>query len=194
MTKPTFFKSEADWRAWLDKHHKTANELLVGFHKKVSGKPSMTYQEALDEALCYGWIDGVRGGGELTWTIRFTPRRKGSIWSAINIKRIGELGKSGRMHPAGAKAFETRDLSKQKRYSNENRDVGLDPAYEKKFRANKKAWADFQSRPPSYRKPAVWWVMSAKQEATRERRLATLIADSEAGRTVKPLTRPGEGR
>lgn len=193
MTKPRFFATQEKWRAWLDRNHGKAKELLVGFHKKTAGKPSVTYKQALDEALAYGWIDGRRGGGETSWTIRFTPRQPRSIWSAVNIKRVGELKALGKMHPSGAKVFESRDLERQNKYSFENRHVTLDPAYEKKIRANKKAWEHFQSRPLSYRHPAVWWIMSAKKEETREKRLATLIEDSAAGKKVKPLRRPGEG-
>lgn len=192
MTKPRFFATQQAWRAWLDKNHATATELLVGFHKKAAGKPSITYKQALDEALAHGWIDGRRGGGETSWTIRFTRRQPRSIWSDVNIKRIGELMQLGLMHPAGQKVFDTRDLAKQKQYSFENRHVTLAPAYEEKFRANKKAWEHFQSRPRSYRHPAVWWVMSAKKEETREKRLVTLIEDSAAGRKIKQMRRPGE--
>lgn len=156
MTKPRFFATKEEWRAWLDKNHGKAKELLVGFHKKAAGKPSITYKEALDEALCFGWIDGRRGGGETSWTIRFTPRRPRSVWSDINIKRVGELTALGKMHPAGIRVFESRDLAKQKQYSFENRHVTLDPAYEKEFRANNKAWKHFESRPPSYRHLAIW--------------------------------------
>jgi uncharacterized protein YdeI (YjbR/CyaY-like superfamily) len=188
VTRPRFFKTQADWRAWLEKNHDKTSELVVGFHKAATGKPSITHKQALDEALCFGWIDGVAHGGDTSWTIRFTPRRKGSVWSDINIARVGELTKLGRMHPAGLAAFEKRDPKKQKHYSNENRGTPLDPAYEKKLRANRKAWAHVESRPPSYRRPAIWWVMSAKKPETRARRLATLIADSEAGRRIALLT------
>jgi uncharacterized protein YdeI (YjbR/CyaY-like superfamily) len=192
MSGAVFFASFEEWRAWLDENHASASEITVGFHKAKSGRAGLTYRQALDGALCYGWIDGLRRGGELSWTIRFTRRRRGSIWSAINIARVEELRHCGHMHPAGLQVFETRDITKQKRYSGENPGVTLDPAFEKKFRANRKAWADFQTRPPSYRGPAIWWVMSAKREETREKRLATLIADSEAGRKIKLLTPTGE--
>ena len=192
MIKPRFFKKQADWRACLEKNHARASELVVGFHKVATAKPSVTYSQALDEALCFGWIDGVRRGGETTYTIRFTPRRKGSIWSDINIARVHELTELGRMCVAGLAAFTARDPSKQKRYSGENRGVSLDPAYAKTFRANRKAWTHFESRPPSYRRPAIWWVMSAKREETRQKRLATLIADSEAGQKIPLLRRTNE--
>src|SRR5882724_2720247 len=194
MSEPVFFRSAAEWRAWLKKNHATAAELLFGFHKVATGKAGVTYHEALDEALAFGWIDGHRRGGAEHWTIRFTPRKPRSIWSAVNIRRVGELTELGRMHPAGLKAFEARDPARQNRYSFENRDVTLAPVYEKEFRANKKAWSWFEKMPPSYRRPATWWIMSAKQEETRLRRLATLIADSAAGRKIKPLTPTGTGK
>src|SRR5262245_6861694 len=140
MTEPTFFKSAADWRKWLARNHDKATETLVGFHKAKSGNGGLTYKEALDEALCFGWIDGVRRGGELTYTIRFTPRRPKSIWSQINIRRIAELKADGRLHDAGLAAFETRDPKLQKRYSFENRDAGFTAEQEATFRKNKRAW------------------------------------------------------
>jgi uncharacterized protein YdeI (YjbR/CyaY-like superfamily) len=188
---PTFFPTPRDFRSWLAKHHASEGELWVGFYKKATGRASITWPESVDEALCFGWIDGVRRGGEATWTIRFTPRRPKSIWSAINIKRIEELKADGRLHPAGLAAYETRDPERQKRYSHENRTSAvLAPAEERAFRANKKAWEYFSAMPPSYRRPAIWWVVSAKREETRTRRLQTLIADSAAGRKIKPLTLP----
>lgn len=192
MSEPKLFKTAAAWRRWLEKNHDKAGELIVGFHKVASGKPSVAYREALDEALCFGWIDGVRRGGETTWQIRFTPRRPKSIWSAVNIKRIEELKALGRVHPAGLAAYEARDPERQKRYSFENRDAKLSAAEEKAFRANKEAWASFSAMPPSYRHPATWWVVSARREDTRARRLATLIADSEQGVRIKPMRRPGK--
>jgi uncharacterized protein YdeI (YjbR/CyaY-like superfamily) len=190
MTEPTFFKSAAAWRKWLEKNHDKAAEILVGFHKVGSGNSGITYKEALDEALCFGWIDGVRRGGEKAWTIRFTPRRPRSIWSAVNIKRIEELMKLGRVHATGLAAHEARDPERQKKYSYENRDAAFSPAEERTFRAHKTAWKNFCGMAPSYRRPATWWVVSAKKTETRERRLATLIADSAAGRKIKPLTPP----
>jgi uncharacterized protein YdeI (YjbR/CyaY-like superfamily) len=189
----TFFKSPAEWRAWLEQNHAKEATLLVGFYKKGSGKLNMTYQQALDEALCFGWIDGVRGSlnGE-AYTMRFHHRNPHSIWSAVNIRRIAELAAEGRVHPYGQKIFDTRDLSKQKAYSNEQEKIELSPEAETQFRANAKAWDFFQSRPPSYKKAAIWWVISAKQEATRFKRLATLIEDSAAERKIAPLTRKSE--
>jgi uncharacterized protein YdeI (YjbR/CyaY-like superfamily) len=192
VSEPIFFGSAAEWRTWLEENHGTAKEVVFGFHKVGTGRAGVTYQQALDEALAHGWIDGVRRGGAEHWTIRFSPRKPKSIWSAINIGRVGELTALGRMHPAGLAAFAARDPARQKRYSGENRNVTLAPEYEKRFRADGKAWAWFAAMPPSYRRPATWWVMSARQEETRQRRLATLIADSAAGRKVKPLTPPGK--
>jgi uncharacterized protein YdeI (YjbR/CyaY-like superfamily) len=187
--EPKFFRNAAAWRKWLEKHHDKADEIVVGFHKVATGTPSITYKEALDEALCFGWIDGVRRGGDTTWQIRFTPRRARSIWSAVNISRVEELKADGRMHPAGLAAYETRDPERQERYSHETRrNAKLSPAEEKAFRADKAAWTYFSEMPPSYRRPAIWWVVSAKRDDTRARRLATLIADSAARRKIKPLT------
>ena len=187
-----FFRDQKEWRAWLETNHATASEQWVGFHKAGTDKKGIIYAQALDEALCFGWIDAARRGGHATWSIRFTPRKKGSIWSAVNQKRIAELIAEGRVAPPGLAAYEGRDPEKQKKYSFENPDVVLALEYEQRFRADKAAWAWFEAMPRSYRHPAVWWVMSAKQKATRERRLATLIADSAAGRKVKHLRRPGD--
>jgi uncharacterized protein YdeI (YjbR/CyaY-like superfamily) len=190
--EPRFFRSRGEWRSWLEKNHATRTEQWVGLHKVGSDGKGITYKEAVDEALCFGWIDAVRRGGDTTWAIRFTPRKTGSIWSAVNLRRIEELKAEGRVAPAGLAVYDGRDPAKQKRYSFENRDTVLAPDYDKRFRAETAAWRWFEAMPRSYRHPAVWWVMSAKQEATRERRLATLIEDSAAGRKIKPLRRPGE--
>ena len=192
MSEAIFFTDRKEWRDWLEKNHATATEQWVGFHKVGAEKKGITYQEALDEALCFGWIDAVRRGGHAAWSIRFTPRKAGSIWSAVNAKRIGELIAEGHVAPPGLAVYEGRDREKQKLYSFENRDQGLAPDYEQRFRAEKAAWGWFASMPRSYRHPAIWWVMSAKREETRERRLAILIADSAAGRKIKPLKRPGD--
>ncbi|MBI1257756.1 MAG: bacteriocin-protection protein [Chloroflexi bacterium] len=189
----TFFKSPAEWRAWLEKNHATETSLLLGFYKKGSGKLNMTYQQSLDVALCFGWIDGVRGSlNDEAYTMRYSQRKTHSIWSAVNIKRIGELAAEGLVHPYGQKVFDERDQSKQNSYSHEQEKIELPPDYETQFRANETAWADFQQRPPSYKKAALWWVISAKQEATRLKRLATLIEDSAAGRKIALLTRKSE--
>ncbi len=189
--KPVFFPSPSDWHAWLEEHHETHQELLVGFHKKDSGKPSITWPEAVDGALCFGWIDGVRESlNETSYVIRFTPRRPRSIWSAINIKRVAELTKLGLMRPAGMQAFEKRTGDRSEIYAYEQRKgAKLSAAYEKKFRANKRAWKFFQAQPPWYRRTASWWVISAKKEETRLKRLAQLIDDSEHERTIRELRR-----
>jgi uncharacterized protein YdeI (YjbR/CyaY-like superfamily) len=181
----TYFKSPADFRKWLETHSAAAQELWVGFYKKGSGKPSVTWPESVDQALCFGWIDGLRKTvDETRYKIRFSPRRRGSIWSAINIKRAGELIEEGLMHPAGLKAFEARKEYRSGIYSYEQRSADLDGVYEKKFKQNKAAWEFFQKQPPSYRKKAIWWVVSAKTEATRLKRLAKLIEDSAQGRRL----------
>lgn len=189
--EPRFFRSQKEWRAWLEKNHATKTEQWVGFHKVGSDRKGISYKEAVDETLCFGWIDAVRRGGDTTWSIRFTPRKKGSIWSAVNIRRIEELKAEGLVALSGLAAYESRNPARQQRYSFENRDTVLTPDYELRFRAEAAAWQWFEAMPRSYRHPAVWWVMSAKQQATRERRLATLIEDSAAGRRIKPLRRPG---
>jgi uncharacterized protein YdeI (YjbR/CyaY-like superfamily) len=189
-----FFQTPADFRAWLFQHHSTKNELLVGFYKRGCGKPSITWPESVDAALCYGWIDGVRRSiDEISYQIRFTPRKSSSTWSAININRVAELKKLGLMHAAGLKAFEARKSGKSAIYSYEQRqNAKLPAAYEKQFRANKKAWTFFQQQPPWYRRTATYFVISAKQESTREKRLARLIQDSATGQPIKELRRPGK--
>jgi uncharacterized protein YdeI (YjbR/CyaY-like superfamily) len=192
--EPTFFATPAEFRAWLEANHAQASQLLVGFYKKGSGRPSMTWPESVDEALCFGWIDGVRKGVDAErYTIRFTPRQPRSTWSAVNIARVAELTRLGRMQPAGLEAFAQRAEDRSGVYAYEQRQAAaLEAAEEAQFRANPAAWAYFQARPPSYRKAAIWWVVSAKEEETRRKRLAALIADSEAGRPIPSLTpRPG---
>ena len=190
--EPTTFERPQDFRAWLEQHHDTEPELWVGYHKKGTGIPSMTWPESVDEALCFGWIDGIRKRIDAErYMIRFTPRRARSIWSAVNIARVAVLTEQGRMRPAGVAAFAARREDRSGIYSYEQREKEqLAPAFEKRFRAKKRAWASFEAMPKSYRQAAIRWVMTAKKEETRERRLATLIADSAAGRTVPPLTRP----
>ena len=189
--KPTFFATAEELRDWLERNHATATELLVGFYKRRSGKQSITWQELVDEELCFGWIDGVRNGiDDASYANRITPRKPRSTWSAINIARAKELTRLGRMRPAGLKAFERRTDERSAIYSYEQRTKArLDPEAERSFRGNKKAWAFFQAQPPSYRSTALWWVISAKRQETRQKRLATLIRDSQNGRTVGPLTR-----
>ncbi len=189
--EPTFFETAAELRAWFEANHDTASELWLGLRKKGSGVASVTYKEAVDVALCFGWIDSaMKPIDETSYRQRFTPRRKGSIWSAVNIARVGELTKRGLMHPAGLAVFEHRDPAKANRYSFEQGELRLAEPYEARFRENGTAWAYFEGQPPSYRKPAIWWVMSAKKDATRERRLAILIEDSRQGRRIALLTPP----
>jgi uncharacterized protein YdeI (YjbR/CyaY-like superfamily) len=174
---PTFFKTPAEFRAWLKKNHKTAAEIIVGYYKKASGKPTMTWQESVDEALCFGWIDGIRRSyGEDSYGNRFTPRRPGSNWSAINIARVEELTKQKRMQPAGLAAFARRTEAKSRVYTYEQKDVpAFEPKLEKLFKANQDAWAFFQTLPPYYRKGETRWVNSAKHEETKLRRLEKVI-------------------
>jgi uncharacterized protein YdeI (YjbR/CyaY-like superfamily) len=188
---PAYFATPNEFRGWLEQNHGAAKELLVGFHKKDSGNPSITWPESVDQALCFGWIDGVRRSlGEESYAIRFTPRKQGSTWSAVNIARVKELTAAGLMRPAGVKAFEARQAHKSAIYSYEQRHAAqFDAAAERQFRANKKAWAFFQQQPPGYRRLCTYFVTSAKQEETRTRRLARLIADSEQGKRIKELSR-----
>ena len=188
--KPTFFKSQSDFRKWLEKHHSTEKELSVGYYKKSSGRSSITWPESVNEALCFGWIDGIRRSiDEISYTIRLTPRRPRSIWSAINIKRARELIHEGLMRPAGLKAFEVRKEDKSGIYSYEQRSDRLPEPYERSFKENKAAWAFFQSQPPWYRKTTGWWVVSAKKGKTRLKRLTKLIEESASRRTISQFTR-----
>lgn len=189
-----FFERPDEWRAWLAKHADSAPEVWVGFHKKGSGRTSITWPDAVDEALCFGWIDGVRKGiDEGRYMIRFTPRKPGSVWSAVNIARVGELMRQGRMRPAGMAAFAGRAEDKSRVYSYERQDHQLDEAAEARFRASPAAWEFFQRQAPSYRKAAIWWVVSAKKDETRSTRLATLIEDSAQGRRLGHLSRAAKG-
>lgn len=185
---PVFFRSQSEFRKWLQKNHVEATEVWVGMYKVHTGKPSVTWNQAVDEALCFGWIDSVvrRIDGERHMQ-RFTPRKQSSIWSAKNIKRIGELIDEGRVSTHGLKVFSERDPRRQNLYSSEQQNIAFTAAQEKLFRRNRKAWTYFQSKPASYRRPATWWVISAKREETRARRLAQLIEDSAAGRHIKPF-------
>jgi len=182
--QPTYFRSPTEFHRWLETNHSAAAELLVGFYKKSSGHPGITYSEALDEALCYGWIDGVRKSvDETRYTIRFTPRKPRSKWSAVNIKRAGELKDLDRMKPSGLAAFEGREQGKAG-YSYEERPRELDSVYQEHFRAHPKAWEFFQAQPPGYRRTVSFWVMSAKKDETRLRRLGQLIEISEKGQRL----------
>lgn len=183
------FRDADAFRDWLQRHHATEAELWVGFYKKGVPKQSIAYPEAVDEGLCIGWIDGItyRVDEEL-YTIRFTPRTKRSNWSAVNVRRVGELSAAGRMHPPGLAAFEARTPERTGTYSYENRPAELPPDYAARLRAEERAWTWWEAQTPSYRRAATWWVVSAKQEATRDRRLQQLIDDCAAGRPIKPLT------
>jgi len=183
--KPRFFRTQADFRKWLEKNHADRKELWVGFYKKASGRSGLVYQEALDEALCFGWIDGlVKRFDEISYMQRFTPRTRTSSWSLVNTKRVGELTRLGRMAPAGVKAFRERDLKRSGVYLYEQKDRPLDPAFEKTFKANETAWTYFQAQPPGYRRLAVMYIMTAKKEETRRRRLDAIVkASAEQQRT-----------
>ena len=187
---PLVFETPAELRDWFDANHATASELWLGSYKKATGKPSVQWSEAVDEALCVGWIDSVRYSLDAERSAqRFTPRRKGSNWSAVNIAKVAELTAQGRMRPAGLAAFEARTDARSAVYSYEQRHAAaFAPEDEARFRANAVAWGWWENRPPSYRTAATYWVVSAKKAETRVRRLDTLIEDSAAGRTVKPLT------
>ena len=180
--KPIFFRSAAEFRRWLEKHHETAREIWVGFYKMDSGKRGIAYADAVDQALCFGWIDGIRKRiDEEGYTNRFSPRTAKSVWSTINIKRVEELRRLGLMRPPGVKAFDTRDPARSGIYSFETRPKTLAPALERRFKANKKAWLFFQAQPQGYRRVIVFMVMSAKQDETRERRLDRVMKASEKG-------------
>ncbi len=188
LPKPTFFSTQAAFRKWLEKNHEKTGELLVGFYKVNSGKPSMTWSESVDEAICFGWIDGIRRSiDEESYSIRFTPRKSTSIWSAINIKKVEELTKKKLMDPAGINAFSKRKEHKSRIYSYEKEAENLSDEFLGKFKLNKKAWTFFQSMAPSYQRTAIHWVMSAKQESTKIKRLTELINDSNAERKIKSL-------
>ena len=185
MMKPTFFATPAAFRAWLKKHHKTADELWVGYYRKDCGKPSITWQESVDEALCFGWIDGIRKKVSAdAYTNRFTPRRPGSNWSAINIAKVEELTKQKRMQPAGLAAYGKRSEQKSRVYTYEQVSLVLEKNLQKRFRANKRAWTFFENQPPYYRKLMTGWLNGAKQEATRLRRLEKLMAACESGKRI----------
>lgn len=175
-----FFEHPEQLRAWFQEHHASAEELFVGYYKKASGKTSITWQQSVDEALCFGWIDSVRRSlDEESYCNRFTPRKPNSIWSAVNIARVEALSQEGRMQPAGLAAFERRKQAKSRVYSYEQAQPSeLSEALLAQFQLNSDAWNFFQAQAPSYQRTAIHWIMSAKQEATRQRRLEQLISDS----------------
>lgn len=187
-----FFPTPSHLRKWFEKHHAVAGDLWVGYYKKGSGKPGVTWPESVDEALCVGWIDGIRKRLDgRSYTIRFTPRKSRSIWSAVNIRRARELAGEGRMRPAGLKAFEARRENRSGIYSYEQRRDRLEEPYESLLRKNADAWAFFQAQPRSYRKAAGWWVISARKDETRIKRLGRLIEDSARGRRISQFTPAG---
>lgn len=189
--EPLFFRAPEEFRAWLREHHDTEREALLGFYRKRSSVAGFTQAQAVDEALCYGWIDGhIKSLDENRYTARFTPRTPTSIWSAVNIRRAEQLIAEGRIEPPGLKTYRERDPRQAGKYSFEHEQQSLAEADEARFRENTAAWAFFQAQPPSYRRPAIWWVVSAKREDTRQKRLATLIQDSAEGRRLKHLTAP----
>jgi uncharacterized protein YdeI (YjbR/CyaY-like superfamily) len=184
--KAVYFRSPAEFRRWLAAHHAGERELLVGFYRKSSGKAGITYKEAVDEALCFGWIDGVKQKvDELRYTHRFTPRRPGSVWSVVNTKRVAELIALKRMAKRGLEVFNGRDPKKTRLYSFENRPTAFDPVLERAFRANAAAWVFFGAQPPGYRRLMTFYVMSAKQPGTRARRLAVLVKSSAEGKRIR---------
>lgn len=188
IKKPFYFEKPSDFRKWLLNNHDKQTELLVGFFKVSSNKPSITWSESVDEAIRFGWIDGVRKSiDEERYCIRFTPRKSTSIWSAINIKKVEELTGKGLMHPSGVEAFKKRKEINSRIYSYEKEPEMLRKDFEKIFKANKKALQFFQNMPPSYKRTAIHWEMSAKKEEIKHKRLEELIKDSEEGRRIKRL-------
>jgi uncharacterized protein YdeI (YjbR/CyaY-like superfamily) len=188
--KPKFFRTAAEFRRWLRRNHGQAPQLLVGLYNVSSGKPSLTWPESVDEALCFGWIDGVRRRvDERCYTIRFTPRRPGSIWSAINIRKVRALIEAKRMAPAGRRSFAARKPNKSGRYSYEQRPRELVAPYARMLARNAAARQFFAAQIPSYRRAAVWWILSARQEATRTRRAARLVELSARGQLIPQFVR-----
>jgi uncharacterized protein YdeI (YjbR/CyaY-like superfamily) len=185
MTR-VYFRSAAEFRQWLRQHGASAQELWLGYYKRATGEPSLTWSESVDQALCFGWIDGIRKRvDEERYTIRFTPRKAGSTWSSVNLRRIEALHKQGLMRPAGLAAFEARRENRSGVYSYEQRPMELPPPYAAPLKKNRRAQTFFDAQPASYRRAAIWWVVSAKQEATRSRRIEQLIEDSQSERRIK---------
>jgi uncharacterized protein YdeI (YjbR/CyaY-like superfamily) len=184
-TNPRYFRSPAEFRVWLEANHERATEIWVGFYKKHTGKQGMSWSEAVDQALCFGWIDSVlHRVDDARHVRRFTPRRPNSIWSKVNVAKVKQLAEAGVMHPAGMAPFLARGAKHEEGYSVAARDSTLSPAYQRRFRANKSAWTWYRAQVPSYQRQTAHWVMSAKREETRERRLEQLIADAAAGKRV----------
>jgi len=193
---PIYFESPAAFRAWLEEHHETDTDVWVGYFKKATGRQGMNWSQAVDEALCFGWIDGIlKRVDDERHVQRFTPRKPTSNWSAVNIAKVATLRAEGRMRPAGEAAYARRREDRSAIYAFEQRkDPRLEPEQQARLEANAAAWAYFSARAPSYRRTAIWWVISAKRPETRARRLATLIEDCAAGRTISQLTPPGKRR
>lgn len=190
-----FFSKPEELRDWFDANHETADELWLGYHKKATGRPTISWSDAVDEALCVGWIDSVRYSlDDERSAQRFTPRRKGSIWSALNVRKVGELTAQGRMRPAGTAAFEARSPEKTALYSYERGTAALTDDEIARLRANADAWADWEGRPPSYKRNVTHWIASAKKPETRARRLDALIAACAAGEPVSPMLAPRRPR
>lgn len=194
-TGPAFFPTPADLRAWLEAHHDSADELWVGYYKKATGIPSIDWPESVDEALCFGWIDGIRKSiDDKSYRIRFTPRRKGSHWSARNLGRMKHLIEAGLVTEAGMAAYRARDPENEKRAAYEQGEVSLPAEYERQLQAVPEAWRYWEGERPSYRKQVTWWVVSAKREETRERRLGILIESCAQGEVIPPMRRMARGR
>lgn len=182
---PLFFSTPADLRAWLDSNHDSVDELWIGLYKKATGRPSVTWPEVVDQLLCYGWIDGIRKSlGEQAYVNRATPRRKGSHWSAVNVRRVGQLIEAGLMMPAGLAAWEARDPANTARYSFEREHAAFPDDLEARFRRHPDAWSFWEAQPPGYRRTVTWWVVSAKKEETRRRRLGKLVEACAEGRRI----------
>ena len=195
MRDPVFFSSPKEFGRWLAKHRDRETELWVGFHKVHTEKPSLTWAQSVDEALCHGWIDGIRKSlGDDAYMIRFTPRKATSRWSAVNLKRVPELIAEGRMTPAGLAAYERRSAARSGLYSYENRPAELPPEHERTFRKNRKAWTFFEAQPPGYRRTCIWYVVSAKRPETQAKRLAQLVDVSARGERLPMLTSPARKR
>ena len=187
---PTFFPTPADFRAWLEKNHDTASELWVGYYKKATGRASVTWEETVDHALCFGWIDGIRRAfDDEAYVIRFTPRTPGSVWSRRNIERVEALRAEGLMRKPGLEAYAHKDAHGDSGYAISDRTEDLPDEMIAEFRKHPEAWASYCAQPPGYRKQTTAWVTSAKREETRQRRLATLIEDSAKGLRIKQLRR-----
>lgn len=186
-----FFESATALRAWLSANHASERQLWIGFHKKGSGGHGIAYAEAVDEALCFGWIDGQLSGlDERTYALRFTPRRPDSIWSTANTRRVAELAEARRMHESGLRVFEARRADRTGVYINDMLDRGLPPHMEATFRGDPGAWEFWNRQAPSYRRQMTWWVLSARRDDTRQRRLRALINEHGAGRRIDPLRLP----